>query len=97
MKQTQQHGFGLPIDFYVIHYTVHYDASPFDTSGVSAQGTQCVSKGAARERVRGMVDHGDFIEIYCDSPSSLDPGVVGWAPPTMSGTARPTASPTSYW
>ena len=21
-----------------------------------------------RERVRGMVEHGDFIEIYCDSP-----------------------------
>ncbi|MBI4745260.1 MAG: adenylyl-sulfate kinase [Deltaproteobacteria bacterium] len=23
---------------------------------------------ADRERVRGMVEHGDFIEIYCDSP-----------------------------
>lgn len=23
---------------------------------------------AERERVRGMVEHGDFIEIYCDSP-----------------------------
>jgi len=24
--------------------------------------------GAGRERVRGMVEHGDFIEIYCDAP-----------------------------
>ncbi len=23
---------------------------------------------ADRERVRGMVEHGDFIEIYCDAP-----------------------------
>ena len=23
---------------------------------------------ADRERVRGMVDHGDFVEIYCNSP-----------------------------
>lgn len=26
---------------------------------------------ADRERVRGMVAHGDFIEIYCDSPISV--------------------------
>jgi len=26
---------------------------------------------ADRERVRGMVEHGDFIEIYCDSPISV--------------------------
>jgi adenylylsulfate kinase len=26
---------------------------------------------ADRERVRGMVEHGDFIEIYCDSPIAV--------------------------
>jgi len=26
---------------------------------------------ADRERVRGMVEHGDFIEIYCDSPIDI--------------------------
>ncbi len=26
---------------------------------------------ADRERVRGMVEHGDFIEIYCDSPLDI--------------------------
>lgn len=26
---------------------------------------------ADRERVRGMVEHGDFIEIYCDSPIAI--------------------------
>ena len=26
---------------------------------------------ADRERVRGMVEHGDFIEIYCDSPIEI--------------------------
>ncbi len=26
---------------------------------------------AERERVRGMVEHGDFIEVYCDSPIAV--------------------------
>lgn len=26
---------------------------------------------ADRERVRGMVDHGDFVEIYCNSPLEI--------------------------
>ena len=26
---------------------------------------------ADRERVRGMVEHGDFIEIYCDTPIEI--------------------------
>jgi adenylylsulfate kinase len=26
---------------------------------------------ADRERVRGMVDHGDFLEIYCDTPIEI--------------------------
>ncbi|MGR8941945.1 MAG: adenylyl-sulfate kinase [Gammaproteobacteria bacterium] len=26
---------------------------------------------ADRERVRGMVEHGDFIEVYCDSPIDI--------------------------
>jgi len=26
---------------------------------------------ADRERVRGMVEHGDFIEVYCDSPIAI--------------------------
>ncbi len=26
---------------------------------------------ADRERVRGMVEHGDFIEVYCDSPLAV--------------------------
>lgn len=51
MKRTRQYGFGITVDLSIIHCSAHHD----------------VSKGGDRERVRGMVERGDFIEIFCGS------------------------------